>query len=258
MRRKDWLVGAAGATGLVAAQRADAAMIGSRRALLANSVNLTAAQIASGATYIWPMNDSGATALDIVGGANGTYTGGYAHGRAPLAPGLGSSTHFDGTSAYMTTGIKNPNGTGTTTPWTVELIVWADNYIADSTAGGNPRFLSNRSDVFNNKLEIYRNTGAATIYVQLGATNISFTPQPGPLILASVFDGANNLLYVNGILRASSTGASYVASTAYLSVGWLPALSQAYYLGLSQSLAIYPTALSATALLSHAKAAKLA
>ena len=38
MRRKDWLVGAASASGLVAAQRADAAMIGARRSLLTQNI----------------------------------------------------------------------------------------------------------------------------------------------------------------------------------------------------------------------------
>ena len=45
MRRKDWLVGAASASGLVAAQRADAAMIGARRALLSSNRLPTVVQV---------------------------------------------------------------------------------------------------------------------------------------------------------------------------------------------------------------------
>ena len=81
MRRKDWLAGAAGATGLVAAQRADAAMIGARRALLSGkatlfalyvanngSSNVTAYSIASGnALFSYSVSGPQGVAVDSLG-----------------------------------------------------------------------------------------------------------------------------------------------------------------------------------------------
>jgi hypothetical protein len=149
----------------------------------------------------WPLNETpGSTvAIDYVGNNNGYYTGNCTLGNAGVAGAteLGSSTSvgFDGSSAYVDIPVNNLNITNG-----ISVVAWIQASTAVSLGGvvghsdasyrmsvdasGDPRFVDSTPDA------IGPNAVTDNKWHQL----------------VGVFDGTNEVLYVDGVLAVSELG----------------------------------------------------
>jgi hypothetical protein len=162
----------------------------------------------------WPLNEtSGTTAYDYAGTNDGTYTGNYTLGQTgiPVTAGIGTNTSvgFDGSTAYVDVPVGNLNVTGAVT-----LIQWVQTTSTSfqTTLGHSDQ--SYRFDV---------------------ATQPHFA-DPGPDAtgsiavndgnwhqLVGVFDGTNDILYVDGKVAATVVDNSGIPnSTDHVWIGGAP------------------------------------
>jgi hypothetical protein len=214
----------------------------------------------------WRLDEaSGATALDSVGGHDGTYTGTLTYGVVGALPGdPDTAIEFDGASGYAVAPFSaalNPQG-----PFTVEAWV-RPNSIPDS--GGTPcpissaQFSGNRSGWQIRERDtgwqfvLYSHNSSSVANDGLANTSHGGVPSTNAWThLAGVYDGSNTYLYVNGI-AFSSPAPGYVANyddgvnpAGPFTIGARSSLNN-YFAGRVDEAAFYSRALSPVELASH-------
>ena len=172
-------------------------------------------------TSYWRLGEaSGATAVDIVGGHDGTYTGSLIYGVAGALPGdPNTAIQFDGSSSYVAVpyvAALNPQG-----PFSVEAWV-QPNIIPDS--GGTPCPISSAQMSGNRsgwqirerdlgwQFVLYSHNSSSVANDGLANTSHGGIPSTNSWThLVGTYDGTNTWLYVNGVGYSSSVS-GYVAN----------------------------------------------
>jgi RHS repeat-associated protein len=203
----------------------------------------------------WRLGESsGSSAADSAGNNQGTYGGSPLLGQQGLVAGPNTAAKFNGTSSYLSI----PDGAGLHPTSAITLEAWvkptaisgsswavliskgaAEDYYLELKPGGQPELAFNDSGVFV--------TG------------------PNPLVagqtyhLVGTYDGSTMRLYVNGTQVASkATTAAIASSSDSLNVGAYAngSARSAYFNGVIDEVAVYNTALSASAVSAHYSAAQ--
>lgn len=211
--------------------------------------SLQALQVADGASHQYLMDEgSGTTAIDSIGGANGTYNG-TAVFVPTLIAGQTYAMVFDGSTTYLTTGATDPNGTGS---FTVEIV------LTNVSGGWNQRCIAND----------HTDSNGDGFQVRVGSMGVQFGVDSSNIQGGTIVSAVNYLIhalynhstgtisfYVNGVLIASASAGAYVGAGFPITVGRNPAYSGDYWQGTAQDLAIYPSLLTGTQMSNHAAAA---
>ena len=199
--------------------------------------------LADGATHHWKLNETGGTsAVDAIGGTNGTISGGVTLGAASvLAANLGTAMTFDGTSGKIVT-----PPIVLTTPFTIEF--WARRN-ANTASQVLFAYWSGVGD--NIALFVEPNIFAAYTGSQ-GSPSITWPYDTNwhhcVCVCAS---GAPGKLYVDGVTYPSDvTPITFAAGTAK-ALGFAFDPNWNYYNGSLDDVAIYPTALTPTKITNH-------
>jgi hypothetical protein len=198
--------------------------------------------IADGATSYWRLGEtSGTTAVDTVGGVNGTISGGVTYGQvSPLSDG-NTAMAFNGTTGKIVTGNI-----------TVQAAFTVEGWIKSSDA--------------TNQFPMFSNRGAPAGVVYCGLTNgvmflFSDGQTPTSVLgvkivtnnqwhhVAYVSSGALTSLYVDGALD-NSGAQTHVLATGPGGIGF-DASGGGFWPGSIDEVAVYPTALTPTQIANH-------
>ena len=224
----------------------------------------------------WRLNETIAAPADTATnsgslglGANGYYVSGAVHPvTGALANGSGSAASFPDANGNRVVVPYQPI-LGTVAPFSVEF--WANPNgltsgenatmcVASLTQFGNP---PGAGDGTRKGWLFYQNGGAGWIFRTYGTGNTAFNAQANIAVTAGtwyhvvgVYDGANTILYVNGVQVASTPSGSYVpvdVNASPLSVGarGYGALGFFRYNGSVDEMAYYTNVLSAAEVLAH-------
>ena len=205
------------------------------------------AVIADGATNYWRLNETtGPTAVDSIGGANGTISGGVTLG-VSSQPGLGTGLSLDGTTGTITTG-----GPAVVIPLACSIECW---FKAPPGSGGNRALVSTLSASSGGTIAVYTSSGVVSAYAGTGS---SFAGGPGfhdsawhHLVFTCT--GSSGSMFVDGGIRAGPSvhdrGAS--ASTGAVKFGSEPAFGGVFWLGEIDDIAIYPHVLTPAQISNH-------
>jgi len=152
----------------------------------------------------WPLNESsGNIAYDYAGTNDGTYIGGYNLGQTgiPVTPGIGANTSvsFDGSTAYVDVPVGNLNVTGAVT-----LIQWVQSTSTSFQTTFGHSDQSYRFDIANQPH--FADPGPDA--VGSIAVNDGNWHQ-----LVGVFDGTNDILYVDGKVASTVKDTSGVPNS---------------------------------------------
>lgn len=201
----------------------------------------------------WPLNETnGYIAYDYAGTNDGVYHGNYQLGQAglPASAGIGSNTsvYFDGSSAYVD--IPNSANNGQLDilgPITVVAWVKVPN-------GGEPNFgtIAGHSDK-GYRMSVISDNGGEPRFADAGpdAYDSNLTINDGKWhILAGVFDGGTEYIYVDGQLADSELVTSYpIINGSDLLIGAAPDyLGSRNFQGNIAQVAVYDKALTMTQL----------
>jgi hypothetical protein len=214
----------------------------------------------------WRLGEAGgATAVDSVGGHDGTYMGGLTYGVGGALPGdRDTAVEFDGSSGYVAVPFSaalNPQG-----PFTVEAWV-RPNSIPDSAATPCPissaQFNGNRSGWQIRERDtgwqfvLYTHNSSTVANDGLANTSHGGVPSTNSWThLVGVYDGSSTYLYVNGIAFSSSVSgyaANYddgVNAAAPFTIGARSSLNNNFS-GRVDEAAFYNRALSPVEVSSH-------
>jgi len=204
--------------------------------------------IADGAIAYWRLNElSGTTAVDSIGGFNGTISGGVTLGQPGAIVDGDKAMTFDGSTGKIVTGnVVFPAA------YTVEG--WINTTAMSTIPWFSTRTPSNVSP------EIFMGTTGGNPYISIvgdGVLNPALSLAIGQWRYVVVTVTATQLtLYVDGTQVAQTTGTS-PAVTKAVGIGW-DGLGNLKWSGSLDDVAIYPTALSATQVSNHFKAASIA
>ena len=206
-------------------------------------------QLADGAAQLYKLADtSGTAAADTVGGSAGSYSGSYALGASPLSPDQTSAVSFSG--GQITLPIADP----TSTHFSVEALIKP---ASGNTSYGNVVSNSQTPQSFKG-FELVAGSSGAGFLVGNGSSNIA--PAGGSVTngqvyhIVGVFDGSYVYYYLNGSLvqRLSFSGNYAATANAHALIGVNPGGNSGnVFHGTIQSVAIYPTALSAGQVSTH-------
>jgi Concanavalin A-like lectin/glucanases superfamily len=217
--------------------------------------------IRDGASAYWRLGEtSGTTAVDVIGGNNGTISGGVTLGQAGALADGDKAMRFDGVDdrVAVPTGAYQTFGTG---PFTVEC--WCrlpgspgefkqlvDLKNDGSTNPGPHFFVTSSNFIF----EVY-NTLAAVVTIQYAGVAAAMANGQWQHLVGVLSRGPDELrLYLNGVLVAGPavfpTGTS-VTSTSGLGIGSASAALVDFFAGIVDEVAIYPTALTAPQIAAH-------
>jgi hypothetical protein len=207
-----------------------------------------------GASGLWPLGDSSATATDALGTAVGRYLGTNARAASgPLTEEGGMGTQFDGSTSAMTLPAAAPSELGVS-PYTFEL--WAH----PSTIDGTYRFLISHEETVAGKragtgiwlskaglgFERWSEGVDASIAYAAGLPSGKWSE-----VVAS-FDGTTMRLYLNGALVGSrATSAPLSALAAPTIVGAGAGAHGGFYAGALADVAAYPVALARAHVAAH-------
>ena len=206
--------------------------------------------VQDGASNYWRLNEtSGATAVDIIGGKNGTITGGVTLNQPGALASGDKAMSFDGTTGYVTV----PNAPALQLVGDLTIEVWC--YLP--TAAGRATLISkSASGEFELTVEA---TGALNFY---NAASESVISSPGAvtfnkwhhLIVTRVASTKVIVQYVDGVAVKSGVYAGAVtASSNPVNIGRSAAAIQ-YSTGRLDEVALYPYALNAQQVAAHAAA----
>ena len=213
------------------------------------------AVLGDGPLSYWRLGEAtGTTAGDSAGSNTGALRGGVTLG-APgaLAGDADPSMTFDGTTGYVS--VANSASLNPTGDLTVEA--WAKPGLLDSKTravvhkGGTAGYPSYQYRLGLASSNFWR----GTVYV--GSTNFTVTSpsQAKPLEwthLAMTRSGSTLRLYLNGTAVATATATGPLnTSSGILAIGRTGAVSVDYFKGSIDEVALYPSALSATAIAAH-------
>lgn len=205
----------------------------------------------------WPLiESSGTTAVDLVAGRNGTYTGGYSLAAGTLASSLGSVVTLDGTDDY----IEIADDTLWSTPgFTGRLAVEA--WIKPTAVNRAAQFIAAKHQEWQLRIESdgtilwdVNNNGVSTI------GNCSSSALTADLVYHVVanYDRLTLTvqLYVNGVLASSDTSfAVETTNTANtVRIGARSDNGGNEFIGSIGHVAIYPRPLTATEVALHYRA----
>jgi len=206
-----------------------------------------AAVVADGATAYWRLNDSsGTTAVDVIGGNNGTISGGVTLGQAGALADGDKAMSFDGTTSFIAvpdTAILNFAGSFTLEAW------------IKTVSTGRVPIVGKESSVtgFGYQLEfgtspglLAMHTGVAWVYTPPVNLNDGLWHH-----VVGLWNGTVVKIYVDGIEKASSAPAGGVnlSNTVALEIGRF--YGSIYAAGSLDDVAIYPTALTPTQIAAH-------
>lgn len=211
-------------------------------------------------TAWWPLEDTGTIVSDIIGGNIGTSV----NGPVRIVGRVGNALKFDGVNDYVAVPDNNQWAFGRR-DFSIEF--WAN---FDGPGGGS---LANPTDVFISHDEgpgttrkWYFAHGGGFLYFHINGPGIGpkyiaqvpFTPLIGKWYHLAVTRQANTFsIYVNGVLRGSSTNSDSVPNpNAPLLIGQSnESLAPSYVNGLLDEMTIYNRALTSSEILDIAKAA---
>jgi Concanavalin A-like lectin/glucanases superfamily len=218
--------------------------------------------VADGASAFWRLGEtSGLTAVDVIGGANGTISGGVTLGQAGALADGDKSMLFDGTTGrtFVPTGAYETIGTG---PLTVEcwmrlIQVTGQRSVVDAknaTGTTSPGF-----SVLHDTTEVYfwlRGPGGQTSYAAASIVAAAMADGQWRHVVGVLGRGSPDTvdIYINGTLRndlrnVAASGVDY-SSTLGLGLGAAVTDPQ-FYAGSLDEVAIYPTALTAPQIAAH-------
>jgi hypothetical protein len=196
--------------------------------------------LADGASHYWRLDETvGKTAVDQIGSANGTISGGVTLGQAGALPD-NTAMRFDGTTGKILGASNRAFG------FTATIEAWINGYDA----------AANRPIVqFQGQLPIlYLANKRLSLYDAAGGGVSSSTPLPDGQWnhIACTVDQAGNVsrLYINGVLDSSNsvTRSSSPAVPVHLGYSYD---NDTYWLGRLDEVAIYPTALTPQQIAAH-------
>jgi len=200
--------------------------------------------ILSGASNYWPLNDSsGTTAVDVIGNAAGTISGGVTLNQPGVTADSKSMT-FDGATGKIVTAANVP------LPSVCTVEGWIK---ATYNATPRPVFTLGSAQapafaIASSRLNVYDSANA------IGVSSLATLANGLWYHAVWVFDGALVLFYINGVFDRSSAAVRAVAAPALVGVGHDPAFGpdpRGFWIGSLQDVAIYPRALSATEIAQH-------
>ena len=226
---------------------------------------VTATAVSDTPLSFWPLSETnGTTAYDYWSGNNGTNNGTITMGAtgpaSPAYPGFGSGTvayQFDGSSGYI--GLGTNASISGTTPFTVEawinttnstnsMVIVQQRYTGSGYIG-EYGFTVNANGTLG--FYIY---GSGGYQFSFGTPTLSRRVNDGNWHhVAAVRTSTNGLIYVDGSLAASASGAAQALTPSIpVFIGADLRNSANYFSGSMCNVAIYNTALSATRIGAHA------
>ncbi len=226
---------------------------GNSSAASASSTTDTFVREISGVQGAWNMDEaswtndcSTNTALDSSGNANHGKSCPNADGTQPAAGKFGNGGVFDGSNDYVDAGSGAT--LNTTNALTVEAWVYPNSFTA--SGGTNQRIVANKIDA-NNSYQLLSSSESRFMF----QINVAGTAYPIKTSIKSinswyhvvgVWDGANSLIYVNGILDSNSSAAQSTGTSGTLGaiIGKRFADNLGYLNGSIDDIHIYNRALS--------------
>ena len=198
---------------------------------------------ADGATHHWQLDDTvGTTAVDLIGGANGTIQGAVTLNQPGIVE---TAMAFNGISTAISADFD--------TPAVLSFEVWLKR--TGNGTGGMPRLCS----VYGGRFEIAVDAVSARIrfglrFTDATATHWADTGYAVPLNewmhIVAVWDGTWMRIYTNGIERYAAN--TWAGKTLVVSNGmWISLDGGESVLGLLDEVAIYPTALTPAQIADH-------
>jgi len=190
----------------------------------------------------WPLNDTSSPAIDIVSGINATFPSGVIPNEIALYSALGSCFSFPGTNpnhlSYTTITLSNTASfecwfkiTGASTSQALMSMNFPNDFSID-LINGTP-----------GPTIIWGGTGHAT-------ANLSYIPNNVTHHLVATLSASGNFIYIDGILRASSTDVYPGSSSG--GVGIIGARNTSFTIaGYLSNLALYTYTLTSAQVLNH-------
>jgi len=190
-------------------------------------------------SYRWALDEvSGTIAVDSVGGANGTISGGVTLNQAGV---LGKGMLFNGTTGKILTDNPAPF------PITVTVEAW----IKTSDSVTQKTILSNRHNVVGGSSRIaFYMVGAAGVWTGIGTNGVRNISDNQWHHVVFILDGTNCKIYIDGVLDVTGTNVVTLPNLNLLSIGWETEGNQ-WFNGSLDEIAIYPYALSPSQIQSH-------
>jgi hypothetical protein len=209
---------------------------------------------ASGASYAYTLNDTNTTAIDSIGGANGTYSGTYSQSQTALSSDATFSTNF--TNGQVTLPINDINGTNS---FSIEFLANITNATAHCTLNNACTFIANTTYANYNVSGWAIDYNAQTnIFVLHLGNGVGCSIGAGPVAAATTYDIAATynsvtgacVLYVQGVAIASGSN-SYVTGGQPITIGNAISAANASPNARMQSVFLYPYALTAAQVAAH-------
>lgn len=194
--------------------------------------------MSDGPAAYWRLGEaSGTTAIDEMGASNGTYSGGFTLGAAgALANDPNTAVDFNGSTGQVS--VPSAPTLALTSQVTIEA--WVN---PDTLAG--TRFVVNKGTWYY----LYINYGTTIFGINSGGADLYVTT---PTVtagawqhLVGTYDGANLVLYRNGVVVAQAPTTGAITSTA------APVLVSQAFDGRLDEVAVYGTALTQAQALAH-------
>lgn len=203
--------------------------------------------VADGAVAYWRLGEtSGTTAVDAIGGANGTISGGVTLAQPGALADGDKAMAFNGTTGR----IAAP---ALLLPLSCTLECWVNTNVPGGMSVEHP-VLSHRgptgSDDFVVTVATYWDPGRIRIYSNVGSVNgVGGVVDGAWHHIVIVFTASDTTIYVDGAVDTVG-GVAHVAISELIDIGWHSPVGKSFT-GSLDDVAIYPTALTAPQIAAH-------
>jgi hypothetical protein len=205
--------------------------------------------VADGAVAYWRLDEaSGTTAVDVIGGKNGTISGGVTLGQPGALADGNQAMRFDGSTGKIVTA----------SPIALPVACTLELWIKSAATNANVGVFGNRFTVQDGIVLIaLRTPDGGSVYGDsyVGGNNVihgavlpNFTDGAWHHV-AWVMNGSMGTLYLDGVQNAQQAQ-PHVALTAPFQLGY-DTFQNLYFNGFIDEVAIYPTALTAPQIAQH-------
>ena len=204
--------------------------------------------VAHGASHYWRLGEpSGTTAVDVIGGANGTISGGVTLNQPGAIADGDKAMTFNGTTGKIVTATLSAPGV----PLTCSFEVWIK--LNPAVLGAEPVIFSTRGLSTGSAVILYVNatTGQLQYYSDFGFTGVrNVKDGQWHHVVYLLLGGATVELYVDGVFDNQAGSTRATPSTGPAAIGW-DSPNAAFWDGAIDDIAIYPRALTAPEIAAH-------